>query len=268
MPVELWKKIEVLIDKYNPPKKTGRKRTSERAALDGILYRMRTGCQWNALPGEFGDDCSVHRASQRWVRCGLFEQLWALLLSECEELGGVDWKWQSADAVMGKARHGGTGVGPNPTDRGKDGTKRSVLTEADGGPLAVVVAGANVHDAKLLAETIEAVVVEQPGPEQVPEQHLCLDKGYDNPSGQSAAEAGGYVPHIRRIGQEKPDERKRKRRKARRWVVQRTIVWLNRCRGILVRYEKKAANYLGVVQLACALLWYRRLHRLKAAPAF
>ncbi len=72
----------------------------------------------------------------------------------------------------------------------------------------------------------------------------------------------GYEPHVRRIGEEKLDATGRKRRKARRWVVERTIGWLNRCRGILVRYEKKAENYLGVVQLACALLWYRRLHRL------
>ena len=75
----------------------------------------------------------------------------------------------------------------------------------------------------------------------------------------------GHEPHIRRIGQEKRDGTGRKRHPARRWVVERTIAWLNRCRGILVRYEeKKARNYLGAIQLACALLWYRRLHRLRA----
>ena len=72
-----------------------------------------------------------------------------------------------------------------------------------------------------------------------------------------------YEPHVRQIGEEKLDPAAgRKKLPARRWVVERTISWLNRCRGILVRYEKKAQNYLGVVQLACALLWYRRLHRL------
>lgn len=138
-----------------------------------------------------------------------------------------------------------------------------MLTEADGGPLAVVVAGANVHDARLLEETIHAVVVQRPDETEVAEQHLCLDKGYDNPTGRAAAATGGHVPHIRRIGEEEPKrDGKRRRHKPRRWVVERTISWLNRCRGILVRYEKKAANYLGVLQLACALLWYRRLHRL------
>ena len=107
VPDAVWAKVEVLIDKFDPPKRTGRRRADPRKALDGILYRGRTGCQWNALPKEFGDDSSVHRAMQRWVRCRLFENLWALLLSECEELGGVDWQWQSADCVLGKARHGG-----------------------------------------------------------------------------------------------------------------------------------------------------------------
>ena len=126
----------------------------------------------------------------------------------------------------------------------------------------MVIAGANVHDTKLLQRTIEAVVVELPSADEGP-QHLCLDKGYDNPTGHTASASGGHTPHIRRIGEEKWDRGGKKRHPARRWVVERTIAWLNRCRGILVRYEKKAANYLGVVQLACALLWYRRLYRLK-----
>ncbi len=137
-----------------------------------------------------------------------------------------------------------------------------MLTEADGGPLAAVVAGANVHDCKLLAATLEAVVVERPEPTPEEPQHLCLDKGYDNPTGRAAAAAHGHTPHIRRIGEEKLDAHKRKRHKARRWVVERTLAWLSKCRGLLVRYEKKACNHLALIQLACALLWYRRLHRL------
>jgi putative transposase len=103
----------------------------------------------------------------------------------------------------------------------------------------VVVAGANVHDCKLLQQTIESIVVERPEPTKSSPQHLCLDKGYDNPTGQAAAASHGHTPHIRRIGEEKLDKTGRKRRKARRWVVERTLGWLSKCRGILVRYAKK-----------------------------
>ena len=138
-----------------------------------------------------------------------------------------------------------------------------MIVEADGGPLGVVVAGANVHDTKLLEQTIEAIVVERPGPTQQDPQHLCLDKGYDNPTGRTAAAEANYVPHIRRIGEEKLDENKRKRHPARRWVVERTLGWMSKCRAILVRYAKKACNYLGLIQLCCGLLWFRRQHRLE-----
>ncbi len=141
--------------------------------------------------------------------------------------------------------------------------KRSILVEADGGVLSVVIAGANVRDDKLLAATLDAVVVERPKPtEKKAPQHLCLDKGYDNKGSREVVRERDYVAHIRRIGEEKLDEAREKRYPARRWVVERTLGWLSKCRAILVRYEKKAANYLGLVKVACILLWYRRQHRL------
>jgi putative transposase len=140
--------------------------------------------------------------------------------------------------------------------------KRSLLVEAKGGPLGIVAGGANVPDAKLLAATLDAVVVERPEPTEEAPQHLCLDKGYDNPTGRQAAVEHKYTPHIRRIGEEKFDESKEKRYPARRWVVERTLAWLSKCRAILVRYDKKAQNYLALLKLACALLWYRRHYQL------
>jgi putative transposase len=157
-------------------------------------------------------------------------------------------------------------VGKNPTDRGKNGTKRSLLVDEQGGPLALVIAGANRHDTKLLRATIEAIVVERPQPTPKRPQHLCLDKAYDNPTGHETVAATGYTGHVRRIGEEKAATSAGKRRhKPRRWVVERTLAWLSKCRAILVRYDKHDFNYLGLVQLACGLFWYRRLHRLGAA---
>jgi putative transposase len=113
--------------------------------------------------------------------------------------------------------------------------KRSLLVETDGGPLSVVVAGANVRDDKLLGATLDAVVVERPEPAEEAPQHLCLDEGYDNRPTRELVEGRSYVPHIRRIGEEKLDTKGEKRYSARRWVVERTLGWLLKCRAILVR---------------------------------
>ena len=107
VPDELWVKIEPILAEYDPTKPVGRKRIDQRCALDGIIYRMRSGVQWNQLPKEFGDDSSVHRTFQRWEELGVFDRIWAVLVKECEALGGVDWEWQAADGAMGKARLGG-----------------------------------------------------------------------------------------------------------------------------------------------------------------
>jgi len=137
-----------------------------------------------------------------------------------------------------------------------------VLTEADGGPIAMVVKAANVHDSLLLQDALEGVIVEPPDPKLHP-QHLCLDKGYSGAPCDATAKVFGYVPHVKQIGEEKLDKRGRKRHPARRWVVERTHGWLSKCRAILVRYAKKSSNYLGIIKLACILLWYRRLYRLR-----
>ena len=152
-------------------------------------------------------------------------------------------------------------MGPNPTDRATPGVKQSLLVEADGGPLAITIAGANVPDAQLLEATIDAIVLERPEPEPDFEQHLCLDKGYDNPIGWGTCIDREYVPHITPIRDERPP--RPRRHKARRWVVERTLAWLSKCRGLLIRYEKKAENYLGLLKLACCLIWFRRYLRLR-----
>jgi transposase len=77
---------------YDPPNLVGRKRIDARAALDAIIFRLRSGCQWNQLPDQFSDDSSVHRTFQRWQQNGALDQIWAVLVEECEELGGVDWQ--------------------------------------------------------------------------------------------------------------------------------------------------------------------------------
>jgi putative transposase len=258
---ELWERVEPILARRYPPAPTGRPRADLRLMLDGIIHRMRSGCQWDQLPERFGPSSTLHGWFQRFVRDGMLAEIWACLVAECDELGTVSWEWQAADGVMGKSRFDGGARGPNPTDRAKPGTKKSVIVERRGGPLGVAIAGANVNDTKLLERTIEAIVVERPDPAMVA-QHLCLDKAYDNPTGETACQQAGYISHIRRIGEEKLDGWGKKTHPARRWVVERTIAWLQKCRALLIRYDKKPENYLALIQLACALLWARRLQQL------
>ena len=121
VPDDLWQMMQRILAVYDPPSRIGRPRIDQRKALDGIIYRARTGCQWNHLPEEFGDDVSVHRTLQRWENRGIFDILWAVLLSKCEALRGVDWNWQAADCALGKAR----GVGKKGRKKSGCATPRS-----------------------------------------------------------------------------------------------------------------------------------------------
>ena len=159
----------------------------------------------------------------------------------------------------GQSAFWGDSVGRNPTDRGKAGSKRSILVDA-GGLLGVVVAGANIHDTKLLAITLDSIVVEQP---DTGNQHLCLDKGYDNPAGHQAVSDHGYLGHIRGVGEEKLDASGVTSHPARRWMVERTQDWLSKLGVILVRHDKRASNYVGLIQLAGALISFRRQRQIK-----
>jgi putative transposase len=104
---QLWRLIKPIIEADMPRKATGRPAADRRRVLNCIIHRMRSGCQWNQLPKELGSDRTAHRYFQRWVRNGVLRRIWKKLTKACDELGGVDWRWQSADAAMGKARFGG-----------------------------------------------------------------------------------------------------------------------------------------------------------------
>ncbi len=107
IPDELWGRLHPILERRYPRARTGRPRAELRRVLDGIVFRMRSGCQWNQLPERFGSDSTVHRWFQRFVEDGLFEELWALLAGECDQLGRTDRRWQAADGCLGKARMGG-----------------------------------------------------------------------------------------------------------------------------------------------------------------
>jgi transposase len=156
-------------------------------------------------------------------------------------------------------------TGSNPTDRSKLGTKRHVLTDKNGIPLSAVITSANMHNIKAVTYVTYNTVINRPivlppltkGRKRRPQQHLCLDRAYVSESARQAIVKRGYVSHTpckRKRGQKKcPSAKKR------RWVVERTNSWHNRFRKIFTRYEKKAENYLGLVQLSCSVIIYRKV---------
>jgi putative transposase len=152
---------------------------------------------------------------------------------------------------------GGEKTGPNPTDRGKSGVKRSVLTEGQGVPIGTVIEGANRHDMKLVRPTIESIVVERPEPTEKQPQGMCLDKGYDYDEVRGILREFGFTAHIRARREEAKAIKTEAGFKARSFVVQLAHSWMNRFRRLLIRWDKKPTNYLAFLHFACGLIALR-----------
>ena len=133
------------------------------------------------------------------------------------------------------------------------GTKRSILTDEKGLPLSVVLSGANTHDIKLLEETLDSIIISRPAVTQ----NLCLDAGYTGST--QSVEKRQYTAHIRPRGEERKEIERNPDFKARCWVVEVTHSFFNRFRKLLVRFEKKAQNYLALIHFACSIIVWRTL---------
>jgi putative transposase len=134
-----------------------------------------------------------------------------------------------------------------------------LLVEADGIPVGLAVEGANRNDMKMVRETLESIPVERPEPTPEQPQGLCLDKGYDYDEVRQIVEEFGFTAHIKARGEEAQELKRKARAKARRWVVERTHSWMNRFRGILIRWSKKAKNYIALLHMSFAFIIYRRM---------
>lgn len=170
------------------------------------------------------------------------------------------------DGSTGSGRHstarvcrlpGGDATGKDPTNRGKLGTKRHIVVDRHGVPLAVTISGANVHDSKLLEETVDAIPAlrlphrRRGRPRKRPTK-LHADKGYDCPRCRQALRARSIIPRIARRGIESSERLGRYR-----WVVERTLSWLNRLRRLKVRYERRADIHQAFLSLGCSLVcWH------------
>jgi len=263
-----WEKAKPFVPKpsRNPDKEYDRhpggrrKPLPPRQVFEGIVYVLRTGCQWKALPKErFGCGSPIHRYLLEWAQAGFFHALWKAGLTDHDELQGIIWHRQSMDGAMTKAPLAKESVGANPTDRGKNGTKRHIQVDGRGVPLAVVINGTNRHDVTQMETVMDNVVASRPEPTPEKPQHLCADKGYDSQKTRKAMEDRGYAPHVRSRGEERQEKASNPDHRARRWVVEACHSWMNRFRKVLVRFEKTDRSYLALVHLACAIIAWRKL---------
>ena len=128
-----WSKVAPLVPKtrrdssrtYQRRRGGGRKPMDPRKVFCAIVFVLRTGIQWKALPREFGSASSVHAYFLKWAKAGFFLRLWKKGLAEYDEMEGIAWSWQSIDGSLGKAPLATEAVGPNPTDRGKKGNQKA-----------------------------------------------------------------------------------------------------------------------------------------------
>jgi putative transposase len=185
-----------------PKKKSGKPRKDYRLILSGVFYLPLIGCQWKSLPRFYGAPSTVHDRYQEWERARFFEDMWIVALLNYDKEKGLEWEWQAVDGAMTKAPLGGVGTGANPTDRGKKGTKRSILTDGKGIPLSVIVDGANSHDKKLVKKTFDAIVLESPSLDDgIQNIYIYIYKGYNYPDIRQLVNNYGYTAHIRSRGE-------------------------------------------------------------------
>ena len=182
----LWERLQLLL----PPARQrrfrfpGRKPLDYRKILTGILFVLKTGIAWDDLPAELGCGCgkTCRHYLQTWHQAGVWVKLHAVLLAELNGADQIDWSRALIDASFAKAPEGGEDTGPNPTDRGKSGSKHHVMTDAQGIPLSAKVTAANVNEVTQVfrVRTSMPAVGGKPGPKGPKPEHVQGDRGYDS----------------------------------------------------------------------------------------
>lgn len=221
----LGERIAPLLPVHTPkahPLSCYRRRVPDRQVRNSIFFVLRTGCQWKALDAT--GTCSgsmTYRRFQQGVEQGVFARRWNEALREYDTIG-LDLDWLSLAGSRHKASLGGEKTEPNPTDRGQGGVKRSLLVEAQGVPIGVVLDGASRHDLKLTERTLASqspavADARQAWNEAEVGQHLCLDAGYDYVEVHQVVAAHGYTA-LSGHGAKKSRPKKRARKPAAGWL--------------------------------------------------
>jgi transposase len=226
--------------------------------LQGILFVLHTGIGWEHLPKELGFGCGMTcwRRLHAWQEEGVFEQLHALLLSELNAGGDIDWSRAICDSSHLQAKKGGSKTGPSPVDRARRGSKHHLLVDGGGLPLAWTLTAGNRNDVTQLIALIDLVpqVRGRPGRPRKRPERLLADRGYDSEGHRRQIRARGIEPLISRRETPHGSELGKER-----WVVERTFAWLHNRRRLLVRTDRSHEIHEAFLALACCLICWRRL---------
>lgn len=260
LPDELWSLIEPLLPPL-PPRgpQGGRKPVPHRQVLTGILFVLRTGIPWDYLPAAlgYGSASTLWRRIRDWHALGIWELIHFSLLDWLSRLGGLDWTLAAMDSSSVRAVGAGEETGPNPTDRAKPGSKRHVVVDANGTPLALILTKANRNDGQEclpLLDAIPPLVGPEGGrPHQRPKAVLG-DAAYGSQANRDGVRERGSEPLLAH-----PRREHGSGLGTVRWVVEDVTQRLNRFRRLRVRYERRADIHRAFLLLACSLIVWQKL---------
>ncbi|MEU9149900.1 IS5 family transposase [Streptomyces sp. NPDC048417] len=232
----LWDQFAVLLPErpeYHPDHPLGchRRRISDRIIFDEMLQLLRFGCSYEAIADTTCSATTIRSRRDEWIRLGVFARLKQIALDAYDRIVGLVLDQIAVDGSITKAPGGGEVAGRSPVDRGKQGLKRSGMTDGYGIPLGRVLAGANCHDSPLLAPTLDRLDDLGPLPDEVT---VHLDAGYDSNKTRTMLDERGLHGHIAHKGEKAPIQA------SQRWHVERTHAWQNAFHRLARCYERRA----------------------------
>src|SRR5262245_12758399 len=256
----LWGRVAPLLPL--PPKRRfrfpGRKPIHPRQVLTGILFVLKPGSAWDALPADLGCGCgkTCRHYLRQWHDAGVWLKLHALLLAELNGADRIDWERALIDASFAKAPGGGEDTGPSPTDRGKSGSKHHVLTDARGIPLNATVTAANVNEVTQVLQVLTDMppVGGKPGPKRQKPERLQGDRAYHSGPLRALLRWLGITPVLAERGAGHGSGLG-----VFRWFVERTISWLHAFGRVRRRLDRRTEIQEAFLRLGCALICLRFL---------
>lgn len=246
IPDAFWEEIKMII-----PVKTsrvGRPEADARKCMDAIFGILKTGAQWSSIPRTTAPYTTVHGKFRKWVKAGVFGKIMEKARTLYQERNPGWDVWFALDAALVKAPLGGEKTGKNPTDRGKLGSKKSMIVDQKGAPLGIAIGAANTHDSKLVKPTLKSF---NGSFKEETIKIMAADRAYDAAIVKNDLKKMKFIPFIS-INQRRSKRKPEKRSSRHRWIIERSHGWLNHFRSLRTRWARCESSFLALCEIACA----------------